>query len=488
MQPYAAVDEGAAELVSVEICPAIVEFLTRQQTKGILEQIADKTGIRWFEASRTFMMSGSLKQVQMSRGYLLQAIVQCGGIADDNKMKSTLSKLQNLRNEEADRNDSERAKDVSPSEFPRKLPEKLQLLLKETQQEKSDLQKQLSQQQKSRSELEERLKTEQVSSQSLQLQLEANELSIRELRLEVEEGRRKKTALEETVRRLQLQIAEEMDRHATIERDLQLALSTTQAELSELRSNRRDWIILREEVTLGRKVLGNGAWGTVREGTFRGSKVAVKEIHELILSDHNRRLFEREMNIASRCRHPNLLQFIGATNNDGSPLFVTELLDSCLRRLLSERELTPKEVLNLALDVAKGLNYLHLNKPLPIIHRDISSANVLLWRRDDCWRAKLSDYGAANFMQKCMTANPGAMIYSAPEAFTPKQSPKVDVYSYGVLLCEMCIRELPDPRGLLNQIKRVSHNTFRQLIQRCVERKPGKRPTIAEVIPELELC
>lgn len=170
-----------------------------------------------------------------------------------------------------------------------------------------------------------------------------SELSTRELRLEVEEGRRKKTALEETVRRLQLQIAEEMDRHATIERDLQLALSTTQAELSELRSNRRDWIILREEVTLGRKVLGNGAWGTVREGTFRGSKVAVKEIHELILSDHNRRLFEREMNIASRCRHPNLLQFIGATNNDGSPLFVTELLDSCLRRLLSERELTPRK-------------------------------------------------------------------------------------------------------------------------------------------------
>ncbi|XP_022807478.1 probable serine/threonine-protein kinase DDB_G0271682 [Stylophora pistillata] len=343
-------------------------------------------------------------------------------------MKSTLSKLQNLRNEDADRNDSERAKDVSPSEFPRNLSEKLQLLLKETQQEKSDLQKQLSQQQKSRSELEERLKTEQVSSQSLQLQLEANELSIRELRLEVEEGRRQKTALEETVRRLQLQIAEEMDRHATIERDLQLALSTTQAELSELRGNTRDWIILREEVTLCRKVLGNGAWGTVREGTFRGSKVAVKEIHELILSDHNRRLFEREMNIASRCRHPNLLQFIGATNNDGSPLFVTELLDSCLRRLLSELEITPKEILNLALDVAKGLNYLHLNKPLPIIHRDISSANVLLWRGDDSWRAKLSDYGAANFMQKCMTANPGAMIYSAPEAFTLKQSPKVNIF------------------------------------------------------------
>ena len=302
----------------------------------------------------------------------------------------------------------------------------LQVLLEENQQEKSEIKNQLSQQQKSCTKLEERLQAEQVSSQSIKLQLEANELLIRELRLKVEQGREQRTALEETVRRQQLQFAEEKDRHASIERDLQLALSTTQAEVSELlRSGTCDWILLREEVSLGRKVLGKGAWGIVNEGMFRGCKVAVKKIHDLILSDLNRRLFEREMNIASRCRHPNLLQFIGATNDDGSPLFVTELLDTCLRRLLSERELTPKEVLNLTLDIAKGLNYLHLMKPLPIIHRDISSANVLLWRRGECWRAKLSDYGAANFMRRCMTANKGAIIYSAPEAFTPRQSPKV---------------------------------------------------------------
>ena len=303
---------------------------------------------------------------------------------------------------------------------------KLQVLLEENQQVTSGIKNQLSQQQKFCTKLEERLQAEQVSSQSLQLQLEANELIIRELRLKVEQGREQRTALEQTVGRLQLQFAEEKDRHASIERDLQSALSTTQEEMSEvLRSGTRDWILLRKEVTLGRKVLGKGAWGIVNEGMFRGCKVAVKKIHDLILSDLNRRLFEREMNIASRCRHPNLLQFIGATNDDGSPLFVTELLDTCLRRLLSERELTPKEVLNLTLDIAKGLNYLHLMKPLPIIHRDISSANVLLWRRGECWRAKLSDYGAANFMRRCMTANKGAIIYSAPEAFTPRQSPKV---------------------------------------------------------------
>ena len=349
------------------------------------------------------------------------------------RLEEELSRVKNAGNERArtlenQLRDTSRMCELKKVEVREKVAavNKLQVLLEENQQVTSGIKNQLSQQQKFCTKLEERLQAEQVSSQSLQLQLEANELIIRELRLKVEQGREQRTALEQTVGRLQLQFAEEKDRHASIERDLQSALSTTQEEMSEvLRSGTRDWILLRKEVTLGRKVLGKGAWGIVNEGMFRGCKVAVKKIHDLILSDLNRRLFEREMNIASRCRHPNLLQFIGATNDDGSPLFVTELLDTCLRRLLSERELTHKEVLNLTLDIAKGLNYLHLMKPLPIIHRDISSANVLLWRRGECWRAKLSDYGAANFMRRCMTANKGAIIYSAPEAFTPRQSPKV---------------------------------------------------------------
>ena len=131
------------------------------------------------------------------------------------------------------------------------------------------------------------------------------------------------------------------------------------------------------------------------------------------------------MTIASRCRHPCLLQFIGATNDDQSPLFVTELLDTSLRAVLHERALEPAETTAIALDVARALNYLHLNQPTPIIHRDISSANVLLWKRGTCWRGKVSDYGTANFMQLSMTICPGAVVYSAPEAQSSRQSPKV---------------------------------------------------------------
>ena len=208
--------------------------------------------------------------------------------------------------------------------------------------------------------------------------------------------------------------------------ELDMSLSAAQRALNERpRQQSPDWVISRNQIQLTDKCLGKGGWGTVVEAKYCGCTVAVKQMYELILSPHNRRLFEREMNIASRCRHPCLLQFIGATNDEGSPLFVTELMESSLRGMLEQRSLSKTEMSVISLDVALALNYLHQKEPSPIIHRDISSANVLLWRQADQWRAKVSDYGTANFMQQTMTVSPGAMIYSAPEALTEHQTVKV---------------------------------------------------------------
>ena len=204
--------------------------------------------------------------------------------------------------------------------------------------------------------------------------------------------------------------------------ELEKSLSTAKQTLDECRRKENcDWVISRDEIQLTRKCLGVGAWGNVVLGRFRGCKVAVKQTHELIFSPQNRRLFEREMNIASRCRHPCLLQFIGATNDDEKPLFVTELMETSLRALLQLQPLSATSISIISLDVAQALNYLHKHKPLPIIHRDISSANVLLWRQDQQWRGKVSDFGTANFVQQIMTPGPGARIYSAPEALTENE-------------------------------------------------------------------
>ena len=201
------------------------------------------------------------------------------------------------------------------------------------------------------------------------------------------------------------------------EENLHGQLNELHGENSELQLRLRcDWVISRDEIEMTDNLLGRGAWASVYEGVYCGCPVAVKQIHDLLLSDYNIRLFEREMSIASKCRHPHLLQFVGATNDQESPLFVTELMMTSLRDLLQERQLLVQEIYVLCLDIARALNYLHQKKPVPIIHRDVSSANVLLWRQGDQWRGKVSDYGTANFMQQTMTVGPGAMIYSAPES------------------------------------------------------------------------
>ena len=204
-------------------------------------------------------------------------------------------------------------------------------------------------------------------------------------------------------------------------------LSETERKLKECKcQEKRDWIIPREDILITNQSLGSGGWGYVHEGKYCGCTVAVKRLYEKeLISPYNRGKFEREMDIASRCRHPCLLQFIGATNDEESPLFVTELMELSLRQLLKKGALSDREVVTISLDVARALSYLHKKKPSPILHRDVSSRNVLLWRRDNQWRAKVSDYGTANFLQDAMTANPGAMIYSAPEACGRTQTVKV---------------------------------------------------------------
>ena len=203
--------------------------------------------------------------------------------------------------------------------------------------------------------------------------------------------------------------------------ELQRELSTAKEKLSKCESllTTREWLISRDEIEImSEKFLGEGGYGKVFIGRYRGFVVAVKALKSLTFTPRERELFEREMDIASRCRHPCLLQFIGATQGE-SPLFVTELMELSLRKLLGKRRLCGKEISTISLDVAHALNYLHQRKPKAIVHRDVSSANVLLWKQNDQWRGKLGDYGTVKFLQEIMTVDAGAMIYSAPEAGNP---------------------------------------------------------------------
>ena len=262
----------------------------------------------------------------------------------------------------------------------------------------------------------------------MQQREENSQSQLREMRQRFENSQKRVSTLERQLRDKEQEVNE-----------LVLSLSLAQQTIREQQQQETcDWVISRDEIQMTNRCLGRGGWGSVYEGGYCGCTVAVKQIHDLILSPHNIRLFEREMNIASKCRHPHLLQFIGATNDQGNPLFVTELMEKSLRALLEERQLSETEIRAISLDVARAINYLHQKKPQPIIHRDVSSANVLLWRQGDQWRGKVSDYGTANFMQQNMTVAPGAIIYCAPEALTSNQTVKVSFLLFRIFLIQHC--------------------------------------------------
>ena len=125
-------------------------------------------------------------------------------------------------------------------------------------------------------------------------------------------------------------------------------------------------------------------------------------------------------------------------------------------------------MISIGADVARVLNYLHLMKPDPIIHRDVSSANVLLEPiGSGNWKAKVPDYGSANFLSKVTTQGPGN---AAPESFNPKQqSPKMDVYSFGILLLEMATGQFPDNKLQAIQLDTLPWHEIAVMIRRCIQ-------------------
>ena len=317
---------------------------------------------------------------------------------------------------------------------------------------------QLQETEKQVQEKDEQLRRTQEQLRAKDEQLKINEEQLQEKEKQVQEKDEQLRVREEQKRSLQRQLSTLMEESAKFQKQLNVKVqelsdlrkelrdreqdnvvlekdfSAAKEKLTEYESQlkTRDWVLCRDEVQLSDESLGAGALGRVVKGRYCGCLVAIKQLHRTTLTQRERRLFEREMNIASRCRHPCLLQFIGATQ-DERPLFVTEIMEKSLRKLLEEREkenqhLTETEIIFISLDVAQGLNYLHQRKPEPIVHRDVSSANVLLWKQNNLWRGKLGDYGTAKFLQETMTVAPGAMIYAAPEIRCPfEQTVKVSL-------------------------------------------------------------
>ncbi|KAL1181659.1 hypothetical protein V6Z11_A02G065500 [Gossypium hirsutum] len=206
-----------------------------------------------------------------------------------------------------------------------------------------------------------------------------------------------------------------------------------------------DYEILWEELTIGEQI-GQGSCGTVYHGLWYASDVAVKVFPNLEYSDDVIHSFRQEVSLMKRLRHPNVLLFMGAVTSPQRLCIVTEFLQrGSLFRLLQRNaaKLDRKRRVHMALDIARGMNYLHHCNPT-IVHRDLKSSNLLV---DKNWTVKVGDFGLSRLKHATFLTTKtgkGTPHWMAPEVLRNEPSDeKSDIYSFGVILWELATGKIP---------------------------------------------
>ncbi|XP_065915083.1 uncharacterized protein [Dysidea avara] len=271
---------------------------------------------------------------------------------------------------------------------------------------------------------------------------------------------------------------------------LQNQLTVNQQQLLGLQSmmsSSRLWVVSHDQFVIGKEI-GRGAYATVHEATFRGITVAAKRLHDAIASSETREMFQREMDIALSCQHQNIVTFLGATLS-GQPVLLMEIMDLNMKVAYAKSSITCTQAHKILHDITMALHFLH-TRPDPVIHRDVSSANVLLKvLYNGEWLAKLGDLGTAKIQQQTKTPLPGTIAYAAPEALEPKKhTTKMDVHSFGILIIEALTNTFPYIEKVDTLKTRVQQKfpQYYQLVTSCTNQHSSDRPTMYDVLVRLD--
>ena len=271
----------------------------------------------------------------------------------------------------------------------------------------------------------------------------------------------------------------------------------------------------------GREI-GNGAYGRVFEVDYYGLPCAAKQVHSILVLGVSRvgiqRLKENFLTECQQCaelRHPNVVQFLGIYYKPGLPIpiLVMEKMDMSLRSTLEQHPEIPISIkLSILLDVSLGLQYLHCHRPAPIVHRDLSSNNILL---TIFLKAKISDLGVAKAItpdrKKSLTKVPGTADFMPPEAQTEgmtEYGTPLDIFSFGGVMLHIATQEWPTPlptklldpktrrpialteverrQKYIDKMVRVTEE-LKPLIKLCLDDDPKARPTITIVSKEIRI-
>ena len=277
----------------------------------------------------------------------------------------------------------------------------------------------------------------------------------------------------------------------TINLDLKNKLSIAEQELltkQPMKTSSEAWIVSCDQFQL-EKQIGEGSFATVHKTIFRGTKAAAKRFK--LVESLDLEQFHREMKMAFYCKHENIVTYLAVTIEDDRPIILMELMDIDLRKAYRVKKcIQDQQIPGIFCNIANALNYLHTIKPDPVIHRDVSSTNVLLKDcGDEKWLAKLGDLGTARLKLNSATPTPGAPAYAAPEAANYSgHSTKMDVYSFGVLLVEVLtkIRDEEKLDALKDEVKE-RFQQYHRLVTSCTSEQPKDRPTMHQVIEQLNI-
>ncbi|KAF8013418.1 hypothetical protein BT93_I1311 [Corymbia citriodora subsp. variegata] len=245
--------------------------------------------------------------------------------------------------------------------------------------------------------------------------------------------------------------------------------------------------------------IASGSYGDLYKGTYCSQEVAIKVLKPERVNSDMQKEFAQEVFILRKVRHKNVVQFIGACTKPPSLYIVTEFMSggSVYDYLHKQRGVFKlPTLLKVAIDVSKGMNYLHQNN---IIHRDLKAANLLM---DENEVVKVADFGVARVKAQSgvMTAETGTYRWMAPEVIEHKPyDHKADVFSFGVVLWELLTGKLPYDhltplqaavgvvqKGLRPIIPNDTHPKLVELLEKCWEQDPTLRPDFSEIITILQ--
>ncbi|KAB2635239.1 serine/threonine-protein kinase HT1-like [Pyrus ussuriensis x Pyrus communis] len=258
-----------------------------------------------------------------------------------------------------------------------------------------------------------------------------------------------------------------------------------------------NWEIDRRLLKIGDRI-ASGSCGDLYRGIYLGQDVAVKILRSEHLNDALEDEFAQEVAILREVHHSNVVRFIGACTKSPHLCIVTEYMPGgSLYDYLHNNHniLKLSELLKFAIDVCKGMEYLHQNN---IIHRDLKTANLLM---DTNNVVKVADFGVARFQNQegVMTAETGTYRWMAPEVINHQPyDQKADVFSFAIVLWELVTAKVPYDtmtplqaalgvrQGLRPEIPNNGHPKLLELMQRCWDSFPPNRPSFSDITAQLE--